>query len=128
MRHRANYALLSFQEALGPNKNAFDELWADFAGDRSSPHTFQVPTDDPRDPYLQMQILDVAEYGHDVLVNGASVSGFDIPPGDGWQTWMDPITGQHLQEGENSLRIERDTTTDDAFVVGSVVVNWREAV
>ena len=128
MSHRSNYALLSFQEALGPNKDAFDELWADFTGDRSSAHTFEVPTDDPRDPYLQMQVLDVAEYGHDVLVNGESVSGFDIPPGDGWQTWMDPITGHPLQAGENTLRIERDTTTDDAFVVGTVVVNWREEI
>lgn len=128
MSHRANYATLSFQEALGPSEQHLDVPWAEFAGDQSSSQTFEVPTDDPRDPYLQIQVFGVEGYGHDVLLNGESLSGFDFPPSEGWQTWMDTITGQPLQQGENTLRIERDTTTPDAFAIGSVVVNWRESI
>lgn len=128
MSHRANYATLSFQEALGPTEGHLDVPWAEFVGDRSSSHAFEVPTDDPLDPYLQIQVFDVEEYGHDVLLNGESLSGFDFPPSEGWQTWVDTVTGPVLRTGENTLRIERDTTSDDAFAVGSVVVNWREPI
>lgn len=128
MSHRANYATLTLQEALGPSEDHLDVPWADFAGNRSSSHTFEVPTDEAVDPYLQIQAFDVEEYGHDILLNGESLSGFDLPPAEGWQTWMDTITNEGLAAGENSLRIERDTATEDAFAVGTVVVNWREPV
>lgn len=128
MSHRANYATLSYQEALGPDDERLDVPWAEFVGDRSSSHAFEVPVEEAADPYLQIQAFDVEAYGHDILLNGESLSGFDIPPGEGWQTWMDTITGEELKTGENTLRIERDTTTDDAFAVGTVVVNWRESV
>jgi hypothetical protein len=128
MGHRANYATLSVQEALGPSEDHLDVPWAAFAGDRSSSHAFEVPAEAAADPYLQIQAFDVEEYGHDILLNGESLSGFDIPPAEGWQAWMDTITGPDLREGENTLRIERDTTTEDAFAVGTVVVNWREPV
>jgi hypothetical protein len=39
---------------------------------------------------------------------------------------MDSFSDRRLQAGENSIRIRRDTTTDDAFAIGNVVVNWRE--
>lgn len=125
---RANYATVSVQELLGPSADALDVSWATFAGDRSSSFGFEVPTGDAREPYLQLQAFDVGEYGHDILLNGESLTGFDIPPGEGWQHWMDTITGPSLREGRNTLRIERDTTGDDAFVVGTVVVHWREPV
>jgi hypothetical protein len=125
---RANYVLLDFMEFLGDDEEALDVPWADFAGNRSSEQRFDVPTDDPTEAYVTVQAFDVGVYGHEILVNGDPVSGFDVPPGDGWQLWMDSITGAELVEGENTIRFVRDSDSDDSFVVGTVAVHWKEPV
>jgi hypothetical protein len=127
-RYRANYAVLSVLEQLGPSSDGLDVPWADFAGNRSSKQEFVVPTDDPIDPYLEIQVFDVGTFGHEILVDGDPLTGFDMPPGEGWQYWMDTITDRRLIAGDNTLQIRRDKSTDDSFAVGTVVVNWKEPV
>lgn len=127
-QRRANYALIDFREHLGEDAEALDVPWADFVGDATSEETFTVPTDDAVDPYVELQAYDVESYGHEIVVNGERLSGFDIPPAEGWQYWMDHLTGAALVEGENTIAIERDTGASDEFVVGTAVVNWREPV
>lgn len=127
-QRRANYALIDFREHLGEDASALDVPWADFVGSSTSEETFTVPTDDVVDPYVELQAYDVGAYGHEIVVNGESLSGFDIPPAEGWQFWMDELTGADLHAGENTIAIERDTDVHDEFVVGTVVVNWREPV
>jgi hypothetical protein len=127
-KYRANYALVSFQEHLGPDEDGLDVPWASFSGDKTEPHTFEVPTGDPADAYIEMQVYDVGTYDHDVLINGEPLSGFDVPAREGWQYWMDTVTAARLREGENTIRFRRDGDTDDSFVVGSVTVHWKELV
>jgi hypothetical protein len=126
--YRANYALLDIREHLGTDSDDLDVPWATFAGDATSPATFSVPTDDPVDAYVELQAYDVGEYGHEILVNGDALTGFDVPPGTGWEYWMDTITGASLQQGENDLQVVRDTDGEDGFVVGTVTVHWKEPV
>jgi len=126
--YRANYATVEFQTHLGQNEESLAVPWAEFVGDATDPHTFTVPTDEAVDPYLELQAYDVEEFGHEIRVNGTSLSGFDIPPAEGGQHWMDTLAGSSLVAGENRIRIERDTSTTDAFVVGVAVVHWREPV
>lgn len=96
-------------------------------GDETGTHEFEVPTADAGDAYLGVQAFDVDEYGHGVLVNGDRSSGFDIPPSDGWQHWVDALgDAVSLGAGTNGLRIARDTDTDDAFAVGTVTIHWKE--
>ncbi|MFB6087479.1 MAG: hypothetical protein ABEJ85_03070 [Haloarculaceae archaeon] len=125
---RANYALVPFQDHLGRNEESLGVPWADFVGDETPTYEFEVPAADPADAYVELQAYDVGEYGHDICVNGTPLTGFDIPPADGWQYWMDTMSGVDLTESENTIRIERDTSTADAFVVGVVTVHWRERV
>lgn len=128
-RTRANYALLSFQEHLGESSDGLDVPWAEFVGNRrSSEQEFTVPAGPVSEPYLECQMFDVGEYGHEIVVNGDKLTGFDIPPASGWQYWMDTITGAELEADENTVRFVRDTSTDDDFVVGSVVVHWKEPI
>ena len=75
-----------------------------------------------------MQVCDVSEFSHGIRLDGESLTGFDIDPGDGWQYWMDTISAGHLQAGDNTIQFRRDTETDDAFVVGPAVVHWTEPV
>lgn len=126
-RTRANYALLDVMEHLGPDEEGLDVPWATFAGNRTAEQSFAVPAE-PSEAYFALQAFDVGEYGHEVLVNGDPVSGFDLPPSPGWQYWMDAITGAELVEGENTLRVVRDRDTADGFVVGTVAVHWKEPV
>lgn len=126
--YHANYAMISLQEHLGPDRDGLDVPWATFSGDKSDRHTFEVSTDEPAEPYVQMQAYDVASYDHELLINDEPLSGFDIPEKNGWQYWMDTVTAERLQEGENTLQFRRDTESGDNFVVGTVTVNWKEPV
>ena len=128
MSRRATHAIIDFGELLAPHEEALDVPWAEFVGDTSSEASFTVDASDAEDGYLQIQAYDVGEFGHDVCLNGESLSGFDLPPNDGWQCWVDAVTGSDLQEGENTLQFRRDDESRDAFVVGSVVVNWTEPI
>ena len=126
---RANYTILDFQEHLGERSDGLDVPWAEFVGNhRSSKVEFTVPADEISEPYLECQLFDVGEYGHEIVVNGDALSGFDIPPASGWQYWMDPITGAKLEPGENTVQFVRDADSGDEFVIGSVIIHWKEAV
>jgi hypothetical protein len=127
-RRRANYALVSFMEQLGEDEADLDTPWAEFVGDRTEPHVFEVPTDDATEPFVQLQAYDVGEFGHEIFVNGDPLTGFDIPPSSGWQCWMDSITGTSLVAGQNTIRVRRDAATEDAFVIGTATVHWKEPV
>lgn len=128
MSFRANYALVYVGAQLGPEKDALEVDWAEFVGDKSPVFEFDVPTADTIDAYLTLQAFDVGAFGHQVLINDESLGGFDIPPNEGWQYWMDALTEVALEEGTNTIQIVRDTDTDDSFVVGNVTVHWREPI
>ncbi|WP_324756337.1 DUF7383 domain-containing protein [Haloarcula sp. GH36] len=128
MAHRANYARCTFQQHLGPSADSLDVPWAEFVGDRTDRLDFEVPVADPADPYVEMQVYDVGDYDHELLVNGEALSGFDIAIGDGWQYWMDTVAPDRLDEGENTLQFRRNADGTDAFVVGSVNVHWKEPI
>jgi hypothetical protein len=125
---RANYALVTFMDQLGEDEADLDTPWAEFVGDRTDPRAFEVSTDDATEPFVQLQAYDVGEFGHEILVNGEPLTGFDIPPSAGWQCWMDSVTGAALVEGTNTVRVRRDANTDDAFVIGTATVHWKEPV
>ncbi|MEF8853512.1 MAG: hypothetical protein V5A44_05125 [Haloarculaceae archaeon] len=127
MTHRANYALVTVLEQLGPSADALDVPWAEYAGDETAVHGFTVP-EGATEAYVELQAYDIGAYTHEIVLNGDPLSGFDVPPAEGWQYWMDAITERELAAGENTLQIRRDTATDDAFAVGTAVVNWKEPV
>lgn len=125
-RTRANYVLVDCNEHLGENRRDLDVPWADFVGDRSGTHTFEVPVETTIDPYVGIQAFDVGAYGHEIYFNDEPLSGFDLPPVNGWQYWVDRITGAALQKGENTVRVTRDTETSDGFAIGTLGVHWKE--
>jgi len=126
--YRANYALVEFSEHLGATSGGLEVPWAEFVGDSTTEKEFTVPVAAARDGYVTVQALDVGVYGHEILINGESLSGFDIPPSEGWQCWMDVVTGAELVEGTNTIQVVRDEDSPDDFVVGTVRINWREPV
>lgn len=128
MTERANYALVDVGAQLGPPEFELDLDWATDAGDVTDPHEFEVPTADPREAYVGVQAFDVGFYGHEIEINGEALGGFDIPPREGWQYWVDTISGATLREGTNTVRIRRDRTTMDRFAIGTVTVHWKEPV
>jgi hypothetical protein len=127
-RYRSNYALVEFSEHLGDEEDDLDVPWATFVGDETTTRTFTVPVEDAVDGYVTVQALDVASYGHEILINDDSLSGFDIPPSAGWQCWMDVMADVGLEAGENTIQVRRDVESEDSFVVGTLRVTWREPV
>jgi hypothetical protein len=125
MSLHTDYALVTVLEHLGEDPDALNIEWAEFAGDASTLQTFDVTTTKPLDAYFEIQLYDVGTFGHEVLVNGEPLTGFDLPPSDGWQLWMDTVTGAMLQQGENTVQVVRDSESDDEFAIGNVIVHWR---
>ena len=78
------------------------------------------------DPYLECLVFNVSAYDHEIRVNDDALTGFDIPPADGWQYWMDPITVANLVEDTNTLRFVRDASTGDDLAISTVTVHWKE--
>ncbi|KAB1192489.1 hypothetical protein GJR96_03165 [Haloferax sp. MBLA0076] len=128
MPHRANYATIFIGSHLHPDDDALNLDWADDVGDETDVFEFDVPTDDPREAYLGIQAFDVGDYGHEIYINGEPLSGFDIPPRDGWQYWVDTIVGADLVGGTNTIQVVRDQSSDDALAVGTVTIHWKEPV
>jgi hypothetical protein len=113
---------------LAPEGRSLALDWATNVGDITERYEFEVPTDDARDAYVGLQAFDVGDYGHEIEVNGTPLTGFDIPPNEGWQYWVDTLTGIDLQAGTNTVRIRRDPDSRDAFAVGTVTIHWKEPV
>jgi hypothetical protein len=123
---RANYATINVGAQLAPETRTLDLDWADHVGDETDAHEFDVHTADAAEAYVGIQAFDVDAYGHEILINGDRSSGFDIPPSDGWQYWVDTLgDAVDLVAGTNDVRIVRDADTDDAFAVGTVTVHWK---
>ena len=125
-RHRANYATVYFGSLLGPEGHRLDLGWAEEVGDATPAAEFTVPTPHATEPLVGVQAFDVGDYGHEIRVNDEALTGFDIPPNDGWQHWMDSVTGAELREGTNAISIHRDPDSPDAFAVGTVTIHWKE--
>ena len=128
MSHRANYTTLYMGVQLAPEGRSLALDWATNVGDLTESYEFEVPTDDARDAYVGLQAFDVGDYGHEIEVNGEPLTGFDIPPNDGWQYWVDTLTDVDLHAGTNTVRIRRDAGSRDAFAVGTVTIHWKEPV
>lgn len=128
MNTRANYALIFLGAQLGPDRSDLAVEWAEFCGDKTDEHSFTVPTSNPIDPYIGIQAFHVGDYGHEIQINAQPLGGFDIPPHDGWQYWMDALFDVELQEGTNTVRVVRDTSTTDAFALGNISIHWKEQV
>jgi hypothetical protein len=128
VRFRANYAVVYVGAQLGPEGRSLGLDWAEQVGDETAVYEFEVPTDDTHEPFVGLQAFDVGSYGHEIEINGETLSGFDIPPSDGWQYWVDSLTGAALHEGTNTIRIRRDRDADDTFAIGTVRIHWKEAV
>ena len=127
-KRRGNHALVYVGAQLGEDRHGLDLEWAEFVGDRTPEYEFTVPTSDAQDAYVGLQAFDVGTYGHEIVVNGESLGGFDIPPRNGWQYWIDALSEAQLVEGENTVQVARDAAGDDSFAVGSMTVHWTEPV
>lgn len=125
MALRSDFVVINFNKELGDRDTFPDKPWAEFVGNQTEENFFisDVPVGTA---YLLLQLYHVNEIGHQILINGHHLSGGDITPHSGWQTWMDEIESGKLQAGNNTIQIRRNTNTGDNFIVGRVVVHWRE--
>ena len=126
MQPRATYETVFIGEQLGPEDIRLALEWAEYVGDETREVTIDIDGE-PTDGLFGLQAFEVGTYGHEVVINGEPLSGFDIPPNDGWQYWMDALTGATLQSGENTIKIVRDPGSDDAFAIGMMVLQWKDS-
>lgn len=124
---RADFAIVHFMEHLGDKEGDLKVPGATWVGDKTGVRNFYIAGIPTGEGYLIGQFFDVHSPRHRIVINGNDLPGVDIATDIGhWQTWMDVINKGILRQGNNTLQVVRDTTTADNFVVGSIVVHWRE--
>ena len=127
MALRSDFRLIHFLEHLGDKAGDIKAPWAKFVGNQTTVRNFYIDGTPAWEAYLVVQLYDVHNYGHKILINGHDLGGWDIPPAvDKWQVWMDVIDVTKLKKGNNTVQIVRDASTGDNFLVGSVAIHWRE--
>jgi hypothetical protein len=124
----SDFTIIPFSEHLGPNESDLEASWATFVGNQTSVKTFNIDNPPQGEAYLLIQTLHVGVFSHRIFINGVGLNGYNLPAHEGWSTWMVPIQEGVLLHGANTLQIMRDDGSDDSFVVGNVVVHWREVV
>lgn len=113
-------------EHLGDRVHDLHVPWAKYVGNQTTVKTFNVDATPIGDAYMLVQALGVSQFTHKVMINGGEIGGFNLPPSNDWQTWMIIINERFLKRGANTIQIIRDASTTDDFVIGAVVIHWRE--
>lgn len=126
MTIRSDFTIVHFSEQLGENHADLNVPWATFVGNQTSVHEFVIDNKPVHAAYMLVQLLAVGIAFHRVVVNNITLEGPSLPRHPSWQTWMVVIKPNILRQGINTLQFKRDARSDDSFVVGDVVINWRE--
>jgi hypothetical protein len=124
----SDFTIIQFTEHLGANEADLPASWATFVGNQTSVKTFNIDNPPQGEAYLLIQTLHVGAFSHRIFINGVGLNGYNLPQHEGWSTWMVVIQDGVLVHGANTLQVVRDEETNDNFVVGHVVVHWREVV
>ena len=124
----SDFTTIYFGEHLGPNETGLNASWAAFVGNQSSQKAFTVDNPPANEAYMLVQTLDVGVFSHKIYINGMELQGYQIPDHQGWSTWMVGLGEGTLKHGTNTIQVVRDKTSDDSFVIGYVVIHWREII
>jgi len=134
MATQADFRIVNFNEHLGNNVGdlkvpaGFGSF--NFKGNMSTVKSFVIDNPPvPNEAYLLIQTFDVNDPGHKIRINGVDLPLEDLPshPAENkWQTGMKKITGTTLKQGVNTIQIIRAAGGDN-FLIGDVVVHWRES-
>ena len=124
----SDFTMIYFGEHLGPNETDLQASWTTFVGNQSSQKTFNVDNPPANEAYMLVQTLHVGVFSHKIYINDVGLDGYQIPEHQGWSTWMVGLGEGILKHGANTIQVVRDKNSDDSFVVGYVVVHWREIV
>ncbi len=122
----SDFTIIPFGEHLGSNEADLHAPWAAFVGNQTSLKTFNVDNRLTGEAYLLIQTLHVGVFTHHIYINDTKLNGYHLPQHEGWSTWMVGLRDGVLKHGANTLQIMRDLQSDDSFVVGHVVIHWRE--
>ena len=125
MALRANFEILTFNSHLGDDVADLNVPWATFQGDETPAKSFFIEQLPSGPGYIVVKAFNVDNENHRILINGQDLSGVDIKPDSGWQTWMDVISSGVLQQGDNTVQFRRAGGGDN-FVISNVAINWRE--
>lgn len=130
------FVILSIFEQLGDAAHKIDAPFTEFKGDASSVESFEVSGDPAffdttteattNQAYFVIQAWGVSNPQHQVLINGEPLAGLVIPVAPGWNTFTTVFTDPLLQQGDNTFQIKRNTEAVDNFLIGSVVVHWKQ--
>ena len=145
MALRANYEIIAFDEHLGDNESdlpldlairsssAFIFDTYTFVGSQSSLRTFNIDSLPRGGGYLTIQLLHVHKKGHRMEINGVelgkeTIMGTDVRSGSAyrWHIWTTDFKTRILKQGSNNVRIFKADNSSDNFLVGTLVINWRE--
>lgn len=124
----ASFAIVKFFQQVGNPANKIEAPWAQFTGRKSLVETFFVTGTPQPGAYLLLQLYNVTDSGHGILINGQVIQDVDIPPliPNAWGIWVDVFSAPLLTTGPNTIQIVGGDRMTDNFIVGSVAIHWMQ--
>jgi hypothetical protein len=124
---KANFEIIVFNEQIGGKEALLEANWYPFVGNQTSMKNFDIPGDPTGLGYIILQVFDVQNMGHKIIINGEDLPGEDIirTSANRWQDVTDIIPPGLLKQGNNTIQI-RSVGSVDNILVGAAMINWKE--
>ncbi|SFN17825.1 DUF7383 domain-containing protein [Nitrosomonas communis] len=125
----SNFSIVVFNEHLGDNVGDINAPKFTFVGNETSLRKFTVPGVPSEDGYLIISAYDVQNSEHRIQINGRDLPNQDIPPsiGNTWKDTTDYIPSGFLQQGQNTIQIQRARGSDN-ILIAFIIIHWKEDV
>ncbi|UCE36522.1 MAG: hypothetical protein JSW00_13520 [Thermoplasmata archaeon] len=123
----ANFDIIIFNEQIGDEEGEIDVPWYVYVGDQTTKRTFNIPGVPTGNGYIIVQVYDVQNKGHKIIINGEDLPGEDIirTRENQWQDVTDVIPEGILRQGRNTIQIV-GAKSGDNIMIGAVIINWKE--
>lgn len=124
---KANFDIVIFNEQIGGKKEEIKAPFYSLTGDQTTQKNFNVPGVPTGHGYIILQVYDVQNKGHKIIINGKDLPGEDIirTRENEWQDVTDVIPEGTLVQGNNTIQI-KGASSDDNIMIGAVMINWKE--
>ncbi len=124
---KANFEIVIINEQIGEKEGVLEAHWYPFVGDQTSVKSFDIPGVPTGLGYIIIQVFDVQNMGHKIIINGEDLPGEDIirTSANRWQDVTDIIPARLLKKGNNTIKI-RCAESGDNIMLGAAMIHWKE--
>ena len=126
----SSFVIVPIHQHLGDNKSDISAPSYPYRGDVSDRYTFTINTTPVGQGYLLAQVFGSSFQGHMITINGQNVTDFNGNFGAtgkrNWGTLTAIVDDNVLNQGTNTIQIQRNSDSTDNFLIDNIIINWQQ--